>query len=243
MSEINFNEAAGRIAAEYPEAAEIMNRRGIDFCCHGQNPFKQACELAGADPEEVAAEIAKAGGAAPVSPVFFDSWPSDLLCDYVLKIHHRGIRREGPEIVKLSQKVVAAHGENHPELSQVAAIFSQSLEALEEHLTKEDMVLYPYLYRLFEAAVKGQRIEPFHCGSVAHPIQVMMDDHSEEGLRHEQIRTLTRDYAVPDDACGSYRLLMEKLKKFRADLHEHIHLENNIIFPRAIADEQRLSAL
>ena len=155
-----------------------------------------------------------------------------LLMDYILKIHHRGIRARGPELLALLEKVERVHGEAHPELHELKALVSESLEDLEMHLQKEENVLFPYLYELYAAKEQGQRMAPMHCGTIANPIRVMKMEHEGEGNRYLHIIQLTNHFSVPQDGCASYRLLMQELEAFVDALFEHIHLENNLLFPR-----------
>lgn len=169
----------------------------------------------------------------------FAGWPIDLLIDYVLKIHHRGIRAKGPQIEALLTKVTEAHSKNHPELLQVQALFRDSLLDLENHLSKEENVLFPYVYEMFQAKEEGLKVAKFHCGTILYPIEVMEDEHNHEGERFEKISSLTNGFTAPEDACASFRLVLQQLKQFEEALHEHIHLENNIIFPRALELEKK----
>ncbi len=233
--------SVGEIAAKSPSAAAVLDRFNVDFCCHGKTSFRVACGLAGHTPEEVAAALAETSNEAVPGKPDFQHWPTDLLCDYVLKIHHRGIRADGPVIIKLLEKVKAVHGANHPELTEIDALFRASYSALSQHLLKEENILFPYIYRLCQADLTGTAAPAFHCadGHVASPVHVMETEHAEEGERHARIEELTNGYQPPADACASYTLLIKSLKDFRDALHEHIHIENNIIFPNAIALEAK----
>lgn len=228
----------GEIVAERFAAARVFKRYGIDFCCHGHVSLEEACANAGVSVGEITAELQKeensdAGGGIP-----FASWPLDLLIDYVLKIHHRGIRSKGPELLELIAKVKQVHGEAHPELDELYTLVSVSLEDLEMHLQKEENVLFPYLYELFEASRQGRVIGAMHCGSIANPISVMHMEHENEGSRYLHIREITNSFSVPDDACASYRLMLAELEAFVDALFEHIHIENNILFPEFLKLEQ-----
>lgn len=231
------NKSVGSIVTDNFAAARVFKRYGIDFCCGGTMTLEDACRLAGVCAEDVVRDIESVvneGSAA----IPFDSWPTDLLIDYVLKIHHRGIRSKGPRLLADIEHVAAVHGDVHPELLQLKTLFAQSLDDLENHLQKEEQVLFPYCCRLIEAQHSGGTAEAMHCGTVANPIRVMHREHSDEGLRYKFIRNLMNDYAVPADACPSYRLMLEDLERFMDALFEHIHLENNILFPRFVALEQ-----
>lgn len=166
-----------------------------------------------------------------------DQWPMDLFIDYILKIHHRGIRTEGPALTALFQRVLAQQPDNE-RLLQVYGLFVASLEDLEMHLMKEENVLFPFLLDLFEAAQSQQPIGQMHCGSVANPIHVMENDHAGEIRRYARIAELTDDFACPADATADYSELMTHLQRFMAALHEHITLENDHLFPAALRLEE-----
>ncbi len=242
MSTIDYSSlTVGQIvAADFVKSA-VFARLGIDFCCHGGTPFGEACRAKGLDPDDVSRQldgVHEAGVSG--SPVFRD-WPLDLLVDYVLKIHHRNIRARGPKITELLDKVVRVHGGRHPELAEVSLLFRESLADLESHLSKEEQVLFPYVYQMCDAVYSGCNVAPFACGTIQHPVAVMEDEHSQEGERFGKIASLTGEFTPPEDACGSYRLVMQLLREFRDALHEHIHIENNIIFPTAIAMEKKMN--
>ncbi|MEQ3144667.1 iron-sulfur cluster repair di-iron protein [Phocaeicola coprocola] len=231
--------SVGKIVAENFAAAKVFKKYGIDFCCHGETQLHEACAALNLDVEEVIQALQHQDldgkGAIP-----FASWPLDLLIDYILKIHHRGIRSRGPELMELLEKVERVHGEAHPELHELRALVSESLQDLEMHLQKEENVLFPYLYELYAAQQQGQRMEPMHCGTIANPIRVMKMEHEGEGNRYLHIIELTRHFSVPQDGCASYRLLMQELEAFVDALFEHIHLENNLLFPRFEEIERKI---
>jgi regulator of cell morphogenesis and NO signaling len=240
--DMNCSNIAGRsvgsIVNENYAAARVFKYFGIDFCCGGGATLADACRAVGADVEKVCEALAETdrtkGGAIP-----FASWPTDLLIDYVLKIHHRGIRAKGPKLLADIKHVAEVHGAAHPELNRLVTLFADSLEDLESHLQKEEQVLFPYSLKLFEASMRNERIEKMHCGSVANPIRVMHSEHSDEGTRYKFIRNLMNGFAAPDDACASYRVMLEELEEFMDGLFEHIHIENNILFQRFVHLEKR----
>lgn len=163
----------------------------------------------------------------------FEKWDIDLLIDYILKFHHRNTRKYGS---RLLQKLTALSQQHH-ELDKVVDHFRNSIADLDLHCQKEENVLYPYISELFEASEVGRQTEPFHCGSIQFPIQAMMMDHSEEASRHEQIAELTNDYQAPDGSEPEYQLVLDELRQFRDYLLEHIYVENEVLFPRALALE------
>lgn len=228
----------GGIVADDFKYAEVFSRYKIDFCCNGSDSIQEACRKAGADVDMIIGEL-QAAPSDVSATVDFKSWPTDLLADYILKFHHRNIRAQGPEIAALLDKVSHVHGHNHPELYEVRELFSRSLADLENHLQKEEMILFPYIYQLCDAQASGTSAPSFHCGSITGPIAVMMAEHDAEGERYRYISGLTDSYTAPAGTCGSYRLALQKLKAFEAALHHHIHLENNILFPGAVKLESR----
>lgn len=229
----------GQIVAENFAAAHVFYRYRIDFCCHGSTPFAEACAAAGVDTATVIAALDEVQTTVSHAPDF-GHWPMDLLIDYVLKIHHRGIRQRTPELAALMDKVARVHGAAHPELLEVQQLLEEAFVDLEDHLQKEEQVLFPFLYHQYDSLLEGRRPDDFHCGSVAMPIQVMMSEHEHEGNRFRRIALLTNEFTAPEGACGSYRLLLDSIRQFECDLHEHIHIENNIIFPEALRLEETL---
>lgn len=229
--------SVGSIVNENFASARIFKEFGIDFCCGGSVSLEEACRLAGVDINRVV-EALDASDAAQPNAIPFNSWPTDLLIDYVLKIHHRGIRAKGPHLLADIEHIAEVHGAAHPELHQLVKLFADSLDDLESHLQKEEQVLFPYCYRLIEAVDGGETLESMHCGTVANPIRVMLREHNDEGTRYKYIRNLMNGFAVPEDACPSYRLMLADLETFMDGLFEHIHIENNILFPRFVALEQ-----
>lgn len=161
----------------------------------------------------------------------FEQWPLDLLTDYVLKIHHRGIRREGPVTLELIAKMCAEHPEDNPALDEISALFTELLNALENDLQKEENVLFPYFYEFFDAVAHRRPIEPFHCGTVQAPIQMMMMEHDDELLRQNRIQVLTNDFSADTDTSDNYKTLVSRLHDFYEALLEHTYIENEIIFP------------
>lgn len=168
----------------------------------------------------------------------FEQWPLDLLVDYVLKVHHRGIREEGPAILDKLLAVAEAHRNDAPNLLKVADHFRNSLYDLDTHCHKEEQVLYPYIMEMWRAHDLGQQVEAFHCGSIQGPIQVMMADHDDELARHARIAELTNNYTAPDEADDDWHEVLGLLRDFRAALEEHTAMENEVVFPMSLKLEQ-----
>ncbi len=225
---ITLTSTLGDLVAEAPGRAIILDRLGLDYCCHGQRTLADACGAAGLDPGSVAADLDHV--AAPTTA----EYPEDpgALADHIEASHHAYLHAELPQLVALGAKVADVHGERHPELAEVRALVDALRADLEPHLLKEERVLFPAIRGL----VTGVREFPF--GTVSNPIRVMSADHDRAGELLARLRAVTDGYRVPADGCASYRSLYQRLETLEGDTHRHIHLENNVLFPAAIALEE-----
>lgn len=233
---LNTSRTVRELALEMPDATRVFEKLKIDYCCGGGKTLEAACAAAGVEVGDVAdlLERAKAlrnqGGAGGE----FLSMPLSELVNHILEKHHTFTKEEMERITALTAKVCAAHGERHPELSRVGALFGKLCDDLRPHMMKEEQVLFPYIVRL-EDAVLGNAAPPLApFGTVNNPVRMMMYEHDTAGELLRELRETTSDYAVPPDACMSYRTLYGALEAFERDLHQHIYLENNILFPRAV---------
>lgn len=227
-----LDQAVGDIVADNFATSEVFSAFGIDFCCGGQKLLSTIVAEKGMDPTELLKQLNNAQTQPARGNFNFKEWPLELLVDYVIKYHHKKIRDNGPSLLKLCEKVASVHGNHHPELVEVLNLYRGSLNDLLSHLMKEETALFPFIYQVIDDAQQAKANACF--GSVEMPISVMMHEHDHEGERFRQISALTNHYAIPDDACQSYRSMMNQLQQFEQNLHEHIHIENNIIFPEAI---------
>ena len=235
---IATTKTVGEIAAEMPNATREFEKLGIDYCCGGNRTLGEACANARISVDEALERLEKSMIAATQDSS--KDWQNQPLADLIAHItstHHAFVRQECPRIEALAAKVVAVHGKNHPGLLQVQGTFSALAEELSVHLMKEEQILFPYVIRLEESFVAGEPAPPAMFGTVVNPVRMMMQEHDSAGDALRTLRTVTQDYSAPGDACISYRTLYDALKGFEADLHQHIHLENNILFPRAVAME------
>lgn len=229
----------GQIVREDLTRARVFERVGIDYCCNGRTPLVEACAVKGL---ELAAILDELAGCRAECGAAEDRWDGDdlplsCLADHIEATHHAYLRRELPRLDGLAEKVRAAHGARHPEVVEMARVFGALREELEGHLLKEERILFPYVKQL-EAA---ESMPAFHCGSIENPLRVMEQEHDDAGLALSRLRELTGDYTPPADACTTYRALLHGLEELEADLHRHIHKENNILFPRAREAERALS--
>lgn len=241
--QINTQEAVGQIAAHLPFAPRIFERFGIDYCCGGNQTLAAACQQTDTSLERVLAALNEAESWQQLagSPPDWQQESLTSLQQFIVNTHHVFTQQELTRLEKLLVKVCHAHGGRHPELLRLQTVFLQLKHELTPHLLKEEQVLFPYVARLEEAAQAGQPAPQAFFGTVKHPVGMMMTEHDAAGELLKELRHIAIDYAVPDDACPSFRALYQALSEFEADLHQHIHLENNIHFPRAVELEKRLA--
>lgn len=235
MSEQLTTATVGEIVAADFRTAAVFEQFGIDVCCAGRRSLTDACRTAAADPDVVAHAL----DALPALVEAEDDvawWPLPRLIDFIVSTHHAYVRSSMPTIARYLTTLEEIHGVRHPELSRVSAYFDQVRGDLEQHMLKEEQVLFPYLRELAERTDACDRTQsPF--GTVENPIRMMEREHREaaDGLR--LIRELTRGYAAPEDGCTTYAICMMALQHFERDLHRHVHLENNVLFPKAVSLE------
>jgi regulator of cell morphogenesis and NO signaling len=227
------------VALEFPAATRIFEKLGIDYCCGGNKSLEEACASRNLSTEEVWQSLASAGptGADPIER----NWQAEPFADLIAHItskHHKYTREEIARLGPLLEKVCSVHGANHAELLQIRERFHGLAQELASHLMKEEMVLFPYLVRMEQAVVQNNPVPPVPFGTVQNPVAMMMHEHDSAGEALGAMRQLSGGYAPPGDACISYQTLYKALADFEADLHQHIHLENNILFPRALEMER-----
>ncbi len=237
MTTLTQDRTVGQITAEFPASTRVFEKHGIDFCCGGKIPVTEACRRLGLDAEALLGEIDAATDQATQGPsgdlADWTTAPLPTLIDHIVDTHHAYMKVQLPRVEAMLEKVLQAHGERHGEmLRAVAAIYAPMKAELDGHLAKEEMILFP----LIRSLVDG-RGSTFHCGSVQNPIRMMLQEHESAGDGLVQLRRLTGGYFPPADACNTFRALYFELAAMEQDLHRHIHLENNILFPRAIGLE------
>lgn len=228
------------LAVEIPEATRIFEKIGIDYCCGGNKSLEEACTTANISVDEVldSLELAEQTARAKQKD---RNWQAEPLADLVAHInstHHKYTREEIARLGPLFDKLVSVHGKNHPELQNVRAAFRGMAQELTTHMMKEEAVLFPYIVRMEEAVIQKEPVLPPPFGSVQNPVAMMMHEHDSAGDALRTMRQASAGYTPPGDACISYQTLYKALGDFEKDLHQHIHLENNILFPRAIEMER-----
>ncbi len=231
--------AVGDMVVCCPSAARVFEELDIDYCCHGKVSLADACAGRNLDPQAIISRIRAEQSRADSSPEEQDWSTTSLtsLCDHIEQMHHEFLQRELPRLSALTQKIAAVHGEKHPELHKLASVVVGLQEELQTHMFKEERVLFPAIRQLERSA----NLPQFPFGTVANPIRMMEHEHDSAGQALEQIRKLTNGFQAPDDACGIWRAALTGLQELEADLHRHIHKENNILFPRAAELESSLA--
>jgi len=235
MTTISTDITVGEIAASQPVSARVFEKYGIDFCCGGRLPLAEACQRQGLDPAVVLDEINSAAHSHDAAPeTDWQAAPLGRLIGHILDTHHTYTKEQLPRLEAMLGKILDAHSARHGDtLVPVAATFRAMRQELDGHLMKEEAILFP----LIRALESGDGPGHFHCGSVRNPIRVMVMEHDSAGGALARLRHLTSGYQPPADACNTFRAFYFELSALEADLHRHIHLENNILFPRAVALE------
>ena len=234
MSDADLTTSVGQYVVERPSRARVFEQLGIDYCCGGREPLASACEKKGLDPRMVLDAIEREDAKSPVGEP--RDWPRvslTELADHIWLGLVSGLRFELPRLSGLIEKLVETHGGRHSELLQCRQVFDSLRRELEPHMAKEEQILFPMIRDLEASAT----LPDFHCGSLRNPIRVMEHEHDDAALALSRLRELTASYTPPDDACNTYRAAFAGLAELEADLHRHIHKENNILFPRAVAEE------
>lgn len=231
------------IALELPQTIRVFEEFKIDYCCGGRKLLSDACEKAGVDPVKVMARIEALPEAETSRDDGKDKSSLPELMDHIVDKHHVFTRDELANLTPLMEKVARVHGDNHPEIIELKSVFEEMTDDLVPHMMKEETVLFPYIDRMARNIEKGllPPIPPF--GTVGHPIQMMSLEHEAVGDLLAKMRQLTNDYVTPPDACPSFTGLYYRLAELERDLHVHIHLENNVLFPNAVEMEANASAL
>lgn len=238
---IQENEIIGELVANDYRTASVFKKYGIDFCCQGNRTINDACEAKKIDNKLVVADLNTLINSKTDSGVDYQSWPIDLLADYIEKKHHRYVEEKTLEIKPYLEKICRVHGERHPELHEINTHFNATAGELAMHMKKEELMIFPYIRKMAKAQQEHAKIASPQFESIQFPIQAMMEDHLNEGERFRIIEEISNNYTPPEDACNTYRVTFALLKEFEQDLHLHIHLENNILFPRAIELEKQLN--
>lgn len=232
---LTVESTVGQWVAERPAVARVFEQVGIDYCCGGKKPLADACRAKGLDAATVLAFLNSnlAGASASVETVDAQSMTMTALADHIERTHHDYLRREFPRLQPLVEKISFKHGQHNPRIARLAAVFTAFRAELESHMAKEEQVLFPIIRQIEQ----GNRDSASHCGGVANPIRAMEVEHEHAGDALGEMAAMTDNFAVSDDSCNTYRAVMHSLAELTRDMHQHVHKENNVLFPRALAAE------
>lgn len=235
MTTFQLDTTVGSIVRDHPALSHLFEQANVDYCCGGQKTLDEACRQRGIDPQRFIAQLENYAATEATPDVTITELSLTELADHIERIHHAYLHKELPRLEKMVTKVAAVHGEKEPRLAQIKDTFLALSAELTTHLMKEEQVLFPMIRQL-EAS---NTLPSFHCGTVVNPITRMEYEHDEAGVALAQLRQLTDDFTPPEWACNTYRALFDALLTFEQDMHQHIHKENNILFPQAVLLEHQ----
>jgi regulator of cell morphogenesis and NO signaling len=224
------------VATDYRTAA-VFQRFGLDFCCGGCRTVEDACREAGVDAQAVVRELDAVLQAPADGAPRYDTWDARALISHIVRVHHDYVRRSVPILIQHTEKIAGVHGARHPELPHIAGLFRRVADEMTDHMAKEENILFPFIAAIEEAVTDGRRAPSPPFGTLGNPIGVMEAEHKFVGDAMAEMRHLTGGFAPPEDACATYRVCLQELDAFERDLHDHVHLENNVLFPKAVALE------
>jgi regulator of cell morphogenesis and NO signaling len=233
------NKTVAEIVTENIKTADVFKKNGIDFCCGGHVSVQEICAKKGVDYSKIKEEILNVGKT-PSTGHDFNSWDIDFLADYIVYTHHKFVAEANQLIVEYSDKVAKVHGHHYTETVEINHLFHEIANELNAHMQKEEHVLFPFIRAIGKAKREGTPLSPPPFGTIQNPINMMEMEHTGAGDILRKIAELSNNYTPPADACNTYRALYHSLEEYQNDLFQHIHLENNILFPKAIKFEQEL---
>ncbi|HZW77364.1 MAG TPA: iron-sulfur cluster repair di-iron protein [Flavobacteriaceae bacterium] len=228
------------VVTENIKAAHVFKKYGIDFCCGGGVSIKRACEKANVDPAILEAELLNLQNVQDRA-TNYNAWQLDFLADHIVNVHHSYVEESSPLLLQYAKRVNHVHGHHYTELAEIERLVIEVVQEMAAHQRKEELILFPFIKRLVKAEKENSEKPQSHFGSVENPIKMMEADHDDAGELMRKISELSNGFTPPQGACNTYRAFFSKLEEFEEDLHHHIHLENNILFPKALKLERSLS--
>ncbi|MDX9812406.1 MAG: iron-sulfur cluster repair di-iron protein [Bacteroidales bacterium] len=238
---ISGNTSVGEVVRFNLKTALLLNEYNIDYCCGGSKTIFEACSEAGIDADTLIIKLEKLSENNDPDTEYINSLVPDELSDYIERRHHSYVKNHIPFLRQSLDKICDVHGSRHPELLEIRELFRGSAADLTTHMQKEEIILFPYIRKMVRVSKDGSQVGRPDFGSVSNPVSMMLAEHENEGRRFDRISELSQNFSIPEDACTTYRATLDQLKEFRDDLHRHIHLENNILFPEAIRLEKELT--
>lgn len=224
---------ASYVTEDY-RTADVFKKYGIDFCCGGKVPLYDICQKKQLSYDEVVEQLEQTTTGNKLEDVDYENWEADKLVNHIIQKHHHYVTNNIDIIGQYAAKVARVHGDRHPEVKEIDRLFQQVSSELLFHLQKEEIILFPFIMQLAGAKRSNLKIAPMGFGPVKNPISMMEAEHDEAGHTLHEISRLSNQYTPPQDACNSFKVLYAKLKEFEDDLHTHVHLENNILFPKTL---------
>ncbi len=231
----DINRTVGEIVADDYRTANVFDKYDIDYCCGGKVALSDVCLEKGIDRQQLFREIEEAKNTPIDRSQNYSAWTNSFLADYIINTHHSYLKENLDKIAAYTQKIAEVHGEKHPEVKEIATIFSKIAKDLLAHLREEEEVCFPAIRRIEEADKLGKPVADEDVAIISRTLEKFDVEHNEVGEAAHKIRELAQDYALPDDACNTFMITYKKLKEFEGDLHKHVHLENNVLFPRVSA--------
>jgi len=234
---ISENNTVAEVVTSNIKTADVFKKHGIDFCCGGGISIKKACKKNNISFSELEKELSTINNAT-FNAYNYDSWKLDFLVDHIENIHHSYVVENTPLVLQYASKVAKGHGHHYKEVIKINSLFMTVAQELAAHMKKEELILFPFIKQLVKADREGVKVNQPHFGTVNHPIAMMEEEHENAGDILKEIKKLSNSYTPPEGACNTFKALYAKLEEFEQDLHQHIHLENNILFHKAILLEK-----
>ena len=228
------------MVTENIQTAHIFKKYGIDFCCGGGISIEKACQKANVDYELLAADLLNVENKI-TRATDYNSWQLDFLADHIVNVHHSYVEENIPLLLQYSERVAKVHGHHYTELLEIKDLVREVAGELSAHLKKEELILFPFIKKMVNAKTEGKELATPNFGTVDNPIKMMEAEHEDAGELFRQIALLSNNYTPPQGACNTYRAFFAKLEEFEQDLHQHVHLENNILFPKSLKLEKELN--
>jgi len=231
----------GDIVSHDYQTSTIFSKYEIDFCCNGNRSIENACSNAKITSTELLHDLEEILINKESKTANYNSSSLDFLSNYIYENHHKYVEQKIPEIKQYLNKICDVHGEFHSELFTIKDLFKEGASELTTHMKKEELILFPFIKKMLQAEKEGNKLPTSSFDTVKNPISMMQEEHDTEGERYREISKLSNNYNAPLDACNSYKIAFAMLKEFEKDLHKHIHLESNILFPKALELERKIN--
>lgn len=238
MNTLNSKTVADMVT-ENIKTAHVFKKYGIDFCCGGGVSIERACEKAGVNYDDLTRDLLNVENTNSHA-TNYNSWALDFLTDHIINVHHTYVEENTPLLLQYAERVAQVHAHHYPELLEIKKLVHEVAGELGAHMKKEELILFPFIKKMVQAQKEGTEVPKPHFGTVDNPIKMMEAEHEDAGELLRQIAVLSSNYTPPEGACNTYRAFFAKLEEFEQDLHQHVHLENNILFPKALKLEQEL---